>query len=359
MISSVPRILFVIKRGSYDSYSENVPLGVYYSVIFLKNALTKIGVDTKVVLIDSDDQIEKEIITFNPTYISIQCLVVQPDVLVRYVERYQNITWGVRIHSKIPFLATDYYGIQWLSEYINKITPFYDNFSISTNSKPVTKELHTVLNEQVLYLPNVYLPNPESDEELLSKTQPLEDPPAIETNTSLTKHILNIGCFGALRPLKNHLLQAVAAIQYADENDKKINFHINVGKDDNLAVLNNLRSLFKQSPKHELVENAWVTHSDFMKVVEQMDLGMQVSLSESFSFITADFISKGVPIVVSTEISWLPPLFQADPNKATAIVKVISFALRSGIFGPSNSCKKALLKYNEIAIEHWSDYIDQ
>jgi len=43
-------------------------------------------------------------------------------------------------------------------------------------------------------------------------------------------------------------------------------------------------------------------HNDFIRVVKSMDIGMQVSLSESFNIVAADFVSNGVPLVGSPDI---------------------------------------------------------
>jgi hypothetical protein len=54
---------------------------------------------------------------------------------------------------------------------------------------------------------------------------------------------LDVACFGAIRPLKNQLMQGVSAIRCAESIHKTLRFHINASraeqKGDN--VLKNLR----------------------------------------------------------------------------------------------------------------------
>jgi hypothetical protein len=50
-----------------------------------------------------------------------------------------------------------------------------------------------------------------------------------------------------------------------------------------------------------------------------MDLGLQVSLSETFNIVGADLISQGVPVVGSTEIPWAVKMFAADPTSSADI----------------------------------------
>jgi hypothetical protein len=52
-----------------------------------------------------------------------------------------------------------------------------------------------------------------------------------------------------------------------------------------------------------------------------MDLGMQVSFSESFNIVTADFVAAGTPIVASDDIEWMPYFLKAKPNSYTDIVQ--------------------------------------
>ena len=51
-----------------------------------------------------------------------------------------------------------------------------------------------------------------------------------------------------------------------------------------------------------------------------MDLGLQVSLTESFNIVTADMINVGVPILVSDDIDWLPFITRVKPTSHKDIV---------------------------------------
>jgi len=63
-----------------------------------------------------------------------------------------------------------------------------------------------------------------------------------------------------------------------------------------------------------------------MKLVRLMDLGMQVSYSETFNIVSADFAVANVPLVVSPEVSWVAKMFQADPNSRIDIVHKLNVA---------------------------------
>jgi hypothetical protein len=195
----------------------------------------------------------------------------------------------------------------------------------------------------LLVLPNVY------------NVKDLAAPPATD---SYGNKVIEIGCFGAIRPLKNHLKQAIAAIDFAESIDRRLWFHINSSRPEQRGetVLKNLRQLFAGNPRHYLVEHDWLSHEDFLKLVARMDLGMQVSLTESFNIITADFIACGVPAVTSFDVDWLPSYMEADPNSLSDIRTRLGFAYRAGRLWTSLS-SYYLSSYNKNAEKVWLRYL--
>jgi|ERR1035437_1672557 hypothetical protein len=165
---------------------------------------------------------------------------------------------------------------------------------------------------------------------------------------------LEFGCFGAVRPMKNQLLQAMAAISFGNQIKKKINFHINNNRVEQKAdgVLKNLKYAFKNT-KHTLVEHPWVDHDEFIKLVKKMDLGMQVSMSESFNIVAADFVWNNIPIVGSTEIYWLSDLYKADINSINSMIDHLYFALEGRDENIQEINLKNLRKYNKKATKVW------
>ena len=348
---SEPKALFIVKKRSYEGENA-IPIGVYYSALFLTNAAKEYGVTAQTSLIDSDDEIIPLAVAYKPTHVSIQALVIDSKTMVNLCRLFPHTLWNVRIHSKIPFLATDSVAFEYLHGYLDDVIPFVPNFQITTNNKETSKNLSEIFNVKVPYLPNIYLP------EALNLT----DETYKGQNKSIKKKdIIHVGCFGAPRVLKNQLLQAVAALRYGAENDKVIKFHINTAEgqsSEQQSVVKNLRDLFATQTNHELFEHAWIDHKSFANVVSTMDLGMQVSLSETFNFVTADFVNAGVPVVVSPEVSWMPSAFQADPTSTAEIIKTMSVALRGRTLHFHYIAKRALYRENQIAAEWWQAYLE-
>jgi hypothetical protein len=88
-------------------------------------------------------------------------------------------------------------------------------------------------------------------------------------------------------------------------------------------VLHNLEGLFSHvhDRGHRLISHGWVEREGFLKICASMDIGMQVSFSETFNIVAADLISQGVPVVGSKEIPWMSSWFNADPNDSEQITK--------------------------------------
>lgn len=122
------------------------------------------------------------------------------------------------------------------------------------------------------------------------------------------------------------------------------------------GVLKNIRALFENN-KHELIEHGWKERSDFLHTVSHMDIGLQVSLSESFNIISADFVHENVPIVVGTTIDWMPDSQKVNPENLEDIVAAMEDSLDNRISVVRKSIK-ALKKYNENALDTWGSALN-
>lgn len=330
------RLLFILKKRS----NYGVSYGLANSCKFISNALREYGIKCKIVEVNDNNCIDREVWLYKPTHVSIDALWVVPQKFNILLKKYPKVKWNVRIHSKIPFLANEGIAMQWLYGYQDVLNEF-DNFSISANAYVTTMELKSI-GIYTRYLPNIYYPNYKE----------------YETTIERKSNIIDIGCFGAVRPLKNTPQQAISAIIFADDIGKKIRFNINCNRVEQHGepILKNLEYLFKNT-RHELVKHNWMNHEDFLKVVSKMELGMQVSYSESFNIVAADFVYNNVPIVGSPDIEWLSKFYQADPNNHYDIVEKLHNAYNHRNIGVHSLNKFKLWKHNKESIMIWLDYI--
>lgn len=346
-----PKVLFIVKyrenKDGSSSYCENegkgFSSGLYNSARFIVEMLTKTGIEAKLVEVIDNNCIDREVTEFKPTHCIIEAFWVVPEKFQVLCQLHPDVKWVIRNHSELPFLAHEGIAVDWLCEYVQ-----YPNVFVSGNSPRVNREIEIIIgsanpdwsqNEirsKVWYLPNYY---------------PLHG--FREYNHSNDGVYIDIGCFSAVRPLKNHLLQAVAAIAFADKLGLKLRFHINGSRVENNGdqALKNLRNLFKHSKNHELIEHPWLCHDEFLDLLASMDIGMQVTLTETFNIVAADMVYVDLPIVVSPEISWASNLSKANPNSSKDIVKVLSRVWRLKNLGLVQYLNLKGLKYYNLNSE--------
>jgi hypothetical protein len=309
------KILFVCKKR-VDAYG--ISFGLLNSARMLVRMFDKIGINASVVTPDDANGIDREVWNNKPTHVVIHALWVTPAKMEELVRKYPKITWNVRIHSKPPFLAMEGIASEWIAGY-KKVQDSNPNLILSANSDEMNECLTDVFLLRSFMLPNYYVP-----------------PERLESSGRMWNGRLDVGCFGAVRPLKNHYAQAVAAIIYADSIGADLSFHVNKGREEQGGdrVVKNLRNMFAATSSHVLVEHEWYPHDVFVyKVAPLMDIGMQVSLTETFNIVAADMVSAGVPTIGSKDIYWMSSLFHADPNSVDDMVRAMRRAVMAGRLG--------------------------
>ena len=314
------KVLFILKRREdYNAKlhtSIGLETGLYNSASYVHHMLLDSGIESVLEVVNDNNDIDREVTKYNPSHVIIEALWVVPSKFEVLCKLHPNIKWIVRLHSELPFLANEGIAMNWIGEYIS-----HDNVMIGVNAPRALKEIRYFLTrkyqssienikEKVIYLPNYY--PQEFDRKKLDRT----------------KDTINIGCFGAIRPLKNQLLQAIAAVKFADKIGKKLNFHINVGRMEMKGepVYHNLVGMFNHLDNAELITHEWAPREKFLEICKSMDLGMQCSFSETFNIVAADLVSQGVPIVGSTEIPWMDSIFCAKPVETNSIYRSLILA---------------------------------
>ena len=369
-----PRILFILKfREITDSggncYSNSgLSSGLYNSARMVKEMLDQHGfngqkVEAKLVQVIDNNGIDREVSLFKPDVVVVEALWVVPEKFDVLAKLHPDVKWIIRGHSNVPFLAGEGNAFSWIIDYVK-----YRNVFFATNTKESMRDIKAVLQahapsheieRKVIYFPNFYIAYDMTKELTADAVAPDAGDKFLQflgfRKTKLHQHNprnpkteLHVGCFGAVRLLKNHLVQAVAAMRYAQENQQKLVFHINVGRVEGGGdpVLKNIRALFKDANNAELVEHKWAPHDEFIQTIDRMDIALQVSFSETFNIVTADAVVMGVPVVVSDDISWVAAKYHADPTSTDDIVCKMATALQDARRGEHNINQHGLNSYN-------------
>lgn len=332
--SKKARVLFILKKheiyGGY-SYSGRAS-GLRHSAEFVSEMLQQNHFHSKVVVVNDNNDIDHEVFKFKPDIVFIEALWVIPEKFDILKQLHPKIKWVVRIHSELPFLANEGVAIGWLKQYRER------GILVSPNSHKTFEDFRT------LGLDPVYLPNFYPDIALGHKKNHREP------------GLIQIGCFGAIRPLKNQLSQAVAALRFADENRLTLDFHINSSRveDNGSGTLKNLRSLF-EGTRHSLIEHSWKNHHEFLELLDSLDVHLSVSFSETFSIVTADALSRRIPIVTSPEVVWVDRRSMANPTDTESITSRIQFVL--DVPGLVKNSLTNLRKFSRVSESIWINFL--
>jgi hypothetical protein len=264
--------------------------------------LTAAGVQSKSVVVIDNNDIDREVTQYKPTTVVIEALWVVPEKFIVLANLHPSVQWIIRLHSNTPFLVSEGIAFPWIAEYLKQPKVY-----VAANNTRLLNDLTVVFAKwraKLLYMPNYYQ---------------MENVKGVKTKAPT----IRIACMGAIRPMKNQVIQAIAAIDFANELSRKLQFFVNATRVEmnGAPVLKNLRALFALTA-HELVEVPWLDHTDFITFLKKnIDIGMQVSFTETFNIVTADCVSQDVAVLVSKEVEYIPRVFTAYPADAKKITR--------------------------------------
>lgn len=330
------KVLFLCKKGQIYNIFQYCrrSSGLYNSTSFIVESLKQRGIHAHLVEVHDNNCIDREVAQFKPDAVVIEAVWVTPSKFDVLKKLHPRVQWFIHLHSQMSFLSLESMAFSWLIDSAAKGVRMIANSPESYNA------LHAILSsEDLIYLPNVYL---------REQHHPKHSDDASE--------FIDIACFGAIRPLKNHMLQALAAIQFAKEKNQKLRFHVNATRIEmsGATVLKSLRDMFERVPNAELVESHWQNPEEFLIFLRTLDMGMQVSLTETFNVVSADYVSSGLPIVVSKEVPWASRWNKASDADPIDIVRIMHRAYNNSRLIRLNQW--LLTKYANHSAALWYDW---
>lgn len=306
------KTLFILKKSHHYHVPPNAvrcpvfSTGLYTSCRLIVDMLNANGREAALVVVNDNNDIDREVTQYKPDTVIIEALWVVPQKFEILMKLHPRVRWIVRIHSDLPFIAQEGIAMEWIYRYLD------EGIEVASNKKELVD-----LFPAFLYLPNYY-------------PVPAYVPILDKSDNSRLK----VGCFGAIRPLKNQLVQALAALVCGRKLNRYLEFHINSGRihPGGDPVFKNLVNLFRNSQDDgELIVHPWLEHDAFLTLVRTMDIGLQVSFSETFNVISADMVTQGVPVVMSKEIPWgAEKATLVQVTSAAAIARKMEKTLKRG-----------------------------
>ena len=347
-VMSRPHLLFILKQKQGESLwsnPNNKKPGLSNSIETLVRGLVDAGVHAEVHDVVDANKIHEKVCQIKPDVVVIEAYWVKPGKLQLLKALHPKIHWIVRNHSEVPFLAQEGMAGAWNCEYL-KMGVELSSVSQRTveDLLPLVKNLD-VSPDLLTHLPNIY-------KGYLSYKPDVKMAPGDE---------IHIGCFGAIRPMKNHVEQALAAIGYAHDTNRKLFFHINGTRveGNGSQPLKHLQGMFHRLNNCALVEHPWMDKETFYNLlINKIDVLLQCSLTESFNIVAADAVLCSVPVVASSEIRWLGTQFHCDPTNANSIQYKIQDIFEnqySYIQFYTNAQRQDLEDYNQRSVSVWLD----
>lgn len=330
LLKQSPEILLIekvshrFKRQNATKQNSGLSICTDHIVLGLSGRVASVAVD------DTND-IKIAIQRFKPKNVFIQAIWIRAETLAPIKYMFPDTKFYLHVHSNVPFLVTEGYATTYISSYYKL------GWGVVFNNLQAYELFKNYPNTH--YLPNIYNAN------FLSKK------PREESNT------IDVGCFGSFRPMKNHITQAMAAMRFAEDMGKTINFHVNFGRSEGggEVIKKNILALFQLNTKHKLIDTPWKSHSDFISHMNQnIDINMQLSMSESFNIVAADSIAAAVPIIVSPEIDWVYPSCISYYSDWYDINRTMKKVLTYGYIEEN---REYLRVFNRKSIETWENFI--
>lgn len=263
----------------------------------------------------------------------------------KILHRYHRVHFAVNVHSNVGFLQADANGVANMEGCL-QLEMGYPNFHFAGNSKAFCSWIRDAYAAHCTYLPNMYWLN--------GMTR--VGRPGFHFGPG-GGGTLRVGSFGAMRPLKNTMSAAAAAIEVASRLRCDVEFWVSGGRTEGGGdtVMRALVQMFQPIKFAELKTTNWESWPSFRRTVANMHLMMQPSYTESFNMVTADGIAEGVPSVVSHAIEWVPDHWKADNDDVGEIARVG----RSLLFdnGAAAEGLEYLSHYVEDGFRSWSKYL--
>jgi glycosyltransferase involved in cell wall biosynthesis len=253
-----------------------------------------------------------------------------------------DIEFAVNSHSNIGFLQADPNALRLLRE-DSQLEQQFSNFHVAGISARFVEWWERTYQTIMYWLPNLY---------------PIDPCKIPHKMWSGSAGVLRIGCFGAIRPYKNVLTAAAAALEIAVRlRVDDLEFSVSGGREEGGTgtILAAIREMYSGVPRAHLVVNNWQSWPEFLRTVGAQDLLLQVSYSEGFNMVTADGVAMGVATVVSDAITWAPPQWIALSDSASDVANRGISLLHDPCAAQEGA--KYLLKHDHAGFRSWVKFL--
>lgn len=338
--SAERRVVITYKNFPVAHHVSHIGLGV--SALNTAKTLREHGVAADVWPILGAKDLAAKLLAANPrpTHVVIAAPWIPTlDLQAFLVFRFPDVQFAVVCHSNVGFLSADPQAIKNYREDL-ELEQGSLNFTCAGNSHRFVQFIKSSYQRPCIWLPNLYY---------LDGCSPAH-------RRTWNGGPIKIGSFGAVRPLKNNLSAAAAALEIADRMQSQVEFHISVGRvEGGYHVVRAIHAMLDNAPRITLVEDPWFQWPQFRAVIRSMNLLIQPSFTETFNMVTADGASESIPSVVSDAIDWAPDDWKAEVDDVASIARIGRRLLMDEFAGAEGFA--ALQKFQANGVHAWKHWL--
>lgn len=293
-----------MKGISIFAYRIDYDSGVVVSIRHLIEQLKKRKINYELFFYKNDEELIEKVRQSHYTCINIQGLQFKDETLDQIVTLKSNIT--ISIHSTICNLQVEEQSFLRLL----KLAQNHPQLKFTCPSYTETQGLSTCMKADYRFLPNTFS-YPVSEKECQKK---------IEKKLNLNRP-LKISLVCAYRPMKNMLTQVAALMILAKE--RPVELHL-LDTNQKSLIYHEILEMTKQSELTVVMHEARENKKCF-ELEGTFDLGLQVSLTETFSYVAFEHMIQGVPVIASNSVPFASEI--ADYSDVLDIKRKIEHVL--------------------------------
>ena len=340
MIQEHIRVAIVFKN--FASWTGISHIGLNVAALTNARVLNQHGIPTTVFPVKNNVDLVRYIEEYNEkherplTHVIISAPWLSSWDMKCLIDGFPKIQFAIESHSNVGFLQADPQAVRKLRD-VQALGKTHSNIRVAGNSSRFVDWMRLVYDQPVVLLPNLY--------------------PMIPFDfKTWDGNGIKIGTFGAVRPQKNFMTAAAAALAMSKILGVPTELHMNTGGEgDGGSVARAITEMCQDVPNFTLIRHMWQPWEKFIELIASMNIMIQPSYTESFNMVTADGIVVGVPSVVSSAITWAPDSWKADSDDALDIARTGCLMLQNS--GTIYSGLKSLKHQNRYALEHWEKYL--
>lgn len=270
---------FFIKKLERES-------GVMVSVKHLKNNLDRIGFPTDICFYADNDDLIEQVKSTDYKCINLHVPSFSDETLEMILGMHDNVV--LSIHSTICNLQTEEDAFARLLRFGNS---GIRNLRFTCPSPAECEGLNAVTEGNYIYLPNTFSYELKEND-IISNID--------RKCMTLERRPLRISLFCEYRPMKNMLTQVAAAVKYIEQHNRDTELHV-FSPANNNPIFKNIENIC-ECKGIELVVHERMNNEECFRLQATMDIGMQVSLSETLSYVAFEQMVQGVPVIGSDSI---------------------------------------------------------